>query len=218
MKVSEEHEYFHALEDAFIRLRGAPLLLSPSDWRTAQRWREMGIPADFVIDCLEEVFARRREREAAERVSSLRYCARAVESAWRRSRDLAVPAERSDPEPVDVPSRLRCLVEAVPREWGHRDEVVSAVLGVTGSISEVEESLARIDAWMLSLAADGLDEEERAVIAGRIEARLEPLRARFGDEELRAAAEGLRKRELRRCRALPVLSLFAPEAEPAARR
>ena len=87
----EELHYFQVLEEAFIRLRGAPLLLSPADWQVAQRWRGLGIPLDFAIAGMTEVFARRRERGSEDRVSSLRYCARAVERGWRKAEEPAGP-------------------------------------------------------------------------------------------------------------------------------
>ena len=54
-------EYFRAIETAFIGLRGAPLLLSPTDWQTAREWYRQGIPLEVVCDVLESVFAGVRE-------------------------------------------------------------------------------------------------------------------------------------------------------------
>ena len=99
---SEELHYFQVLEEAFIRLRGAPLLLSPADWRVAQRWRALGIPLDFAVAGMTEVFARRRERGSEDRVSSLRYCARAVETGWSRAEEMAGPPRRSARPALDT--------------------------------------------------------------------------------------------------------------------
>ena len=58
--------YFQTLEEAFIRLRGAPLLLSPADWQMAKEWRQRGIPVELIERVLGEVLEERREGEAAE--------------------------------------------------------------------------------------------------------------------------------------------------------
>ncbi|HTQ81557.1 MAG TPA: hypothetical protein VMM92_16285, partial [Thermoanaerobaculia bacterium] len=58
---AEEHAYFEAVEEIFVGLRGAPLLLSPADWQVARRWQREGVPLSLVRGALEEVFAKRRE-------------------------------------------------------------------------------------------------------------------------------------------------------------
>jgi hypothetical protein len=109
-----DQAYFLAVEDIFVRLRGAPLLLSPADWQAARRWHRQGVPLEVVREALEEVFARRRERGAKGRISSLRYCGPAVEAAWQRHSDLAAHGERAPAEAFDAAGRLRRLAAALP--------------------------------------------------------------------------------------------------------
>jgi hypothetical protein len=109
-----DQAYFLAVEDIFVRLRGAPLLLSPADWQAARRWHRQGVPLEVVREALEEVFARRRERGAKGRISSLRYCGPAVEAAWERHSDLAAHGERAPAEAFDAAGRLRRLAAALP--------------------------------------------------------------------------------------------------------
>src|SRR3954453_16361708 len=90
-----DHAYFQAVEEIFVQLRGAPLLLSPVDWQVARRWHREGVPLDLVRSTLEEVFAKRRERGAKGRISSLRYCAPAVEAAWADLRERPAPPRRA---------------------------------------------------------------------------------------------------------------------------
>src|ERR1044072_6632178 len=77
----EEVTYFRADGDAFVHLRGAPLLLSPADFQVAKRRRREGVPLSLVVATLQDVFAKRRERGATGRINSLRYCAQAVDAA-----------------------------------------------------------------------------------------------------------------------------------------
>jgi hypothetical protein len=209
----EELRYFQSLEEAFIRLRGAPLLLSPKDWQVAQRWRASGIPLDFVITAMAEVFARRRERGSEDRVSSLRYCARAVESAWRRAEELAGPVRRSEEPGLDVRARLTALARSIPAGWPDAESIAQRVLALEGDAAAIESALIAIDDAMLEAAAKRLDAAEAAALDSWVERRLEPLRARFDAAELARAAGRLRSRELRRRAGLPLLSLFSADAD-----
>lgn len=211
---AEELHYFQVLEEAFIRLRGAPLLLSPADWQVAQRWRRLGIPLDFAIAGLTEVFARRRERGSEDRVSSLRYCARAVEGGWRRAEELAGPV-RSAPRPgLDLAARQRALARSIPAGFPDADRIARSVLELGGDAAVIEAGLVVLDDAMLESAAAQLHAEEKAALERWVERRLDSLRERFDAGELARAATRLRSRELRRRAGLPLLSLFSPEAEP----
>ncbi|MDP9120281.1 MAG: hypothetical protein M3O15_02775 [Acidobacteriota bacterium] len=77
-------EYCRAVEEVFVRLRGSPGLLSPPDWQLVRHWHSQGIPIDLVERTLEEVVARRRKGGSRGVISSLRYFAAAVETAWSR--------------------------------------------------------------------------------------------------------------------------------------
>ncbi|HVR30280.1 MAG TPA: hypothetical protein VMS86_12190 [Thermoanaerobaculia bacterium] len=211
---SEELRYFQALEEAFIRLRGAPLLLSPADWQVAQRWRSLGIPLDFAIAELSEIFARRRERGVEDRVSSLRYCARAVESHWRRAEELAGPVRRARPPAFDSARRLRSLASAIPSEWPRAAALAQQIVALEGEAAAIESALAAIDDRMLEEAAQRLGPAAAAALDAWVEERVAGLRARFTAEDRALAAARLRSRELRRRAGLPLLSLFSPDAEP----
>src|SRR5215475_13765984 len=113
----QPHAYFQAVEEIFVALRGAPLLLSPADWQVARRWHREGVPLDLVRRTLEEVFAKRKERGAKGKISSLRYCAPAVEAAWEELRELTAPGERSEAPAFEIRPRLAALATALPRSF-----------------------------------------------------------------------------------------------------
>jgi hypothetical protein len=209
----EELHYFQVLEEAFIRLRGAPLLMSPADWQVAQRWRGLGIPLDFAIAGMTEVFARRRERGSEDRVSSLRYCARAVESGWRRAEELAGPPRRSTPPTLDTAARLAALARSIPAVFPGAERIAENVRGLRGDAAAVEAGLVVLDDAMLESAEGRLDGAEKAELDRFVERRLDSMRERFDADELARAATRLRARELRRRVGLPLLSLFSPDAE-----
>lgn len=213
-----DQAYFQAIEEIFIRLRGAPLLLSPADWQVASRWRRRGIPIDVVAGALERVFERRSARGTKGRVSSLRYCAPAVEQAWEEIEELTASGRRAPERPFAVEPRLEALAAglsdafaasplppaAVERDWA------AEVAGLAASDPEaVERLLAELDRELLDRLSDDLDEGERAELDRQIDASLAPLAGQMPDAERTVAADRLRRQLLRRRFGLPVLSLFS---------
>jgi len=214
---AEDHTYFLALEETFIRLRGAPLLLSPADWQTARAWRREGIPLELVRRTLEQVFKRRREREAKGPIPSLRYCSRAVKGAWAKIQELTAAGERGEAPAFDLPGRLAALAAALPEDVPRRSawqERIQSLADVSGEDMEaVEEGLARLDEELLSAAAEPLDEAGERALEAEVEHALSALAGRLSKQELERSRTQLRLRLLRRRLGLPVLSLFSPEAE-----
>lgn len=208
--MDEDHAYFQAIEEIFVRLRGAPLLLSPADWQVARRWHRDGVPLDLVRQALEEVFARRKERGAKGRISSLRYCAPAVEAAWAERRELTAPGERLE-APAFYPShRLQALAAALPPGLA---DFSARIVALTGDPPEIEEKLAALDQEMLAAAAASLDGTQRSEVEAAVEKTVAGLRGRLPADELERSRERLTWQVLRRRLALPVLSLFSTEAE-----
>jgi hypothetical protein len=210
---SEEQRYFHAIEDRFIELRGAPLYLSSSDWQVARRWHELGIPLEVVVSGLETVFARREERKAKRRLASLRYCAPAVEQAWEEIRELTAAGRTTEVAPLEAAPRLAALAAALPGELPRRAEWIERIASLTGSTERVEQQLADLDDALLDDLEQALDEGERRQLDEMVAASLTHLATRLEDKELKRARHRLRRQALRERRHLPVLSLFSPEAE-----
>jgi hypothetical protein len=202
-----DHAYFQAIEEIFVRLRGAPLLLSPADWQVASRWHREGVPLDLVGRVLDEVFAKRKERGTKGKINSLRYCAPAVEAAWADLRELTAPGERAEAAPLDIPARLRNLAAAVPADFSER------VLGLDGDAPSVEAALSTLDREMLAATAASLAPEVRQEVGAAVEKTLTALSSRLPSDELERSRERLTHQVLRQRLGLPVLSLFSPEAQ-----
>lgn len=206
-----DHAYFQSIEEIFVELRGAPLLLSPADWQVARRWHREGIPVDLVKRTLAEVFEKRKERGAKGKISSLRYCAPAVEAAWAELQDLTAPGRRAEAPAFEIPPRLAALSAALPSEL--RGSLASRITGLDGDPRQIEERLSVLDREMLDAAMESLDAEARADVDAAVEKTLAALKGRLPAEELERSREGLIHQTLRRRLGLPVLSLFSPEAE-----
>ena len=212
---SEEQEYFHSIEDAFIELRGAPLLLSPTDWQIAMGWRARGIPAQFVIGALREVFEKRAEKGSQGRVSSLRYVRKKVEGDWGEAQELLAPAQVASSESLELGGRLRALAAALPSDWSPAAELRRRVVELDGASEKVEKALAALDSEMLDLAARTLDDDQKAKVLGRSGKRVQAMAERLDPKELSALQVRFEHEEIRREKSLPFLSLFSDEAKPA---
>ncbi len=210
----EDHAYFLAIEDHFVRLRGAPLLLSPADWQVARRWHRQGIPLELVRRALEEVFARRRERGAKGRISSLRYCAPAVEAAWTEHSELAAPGARVEAETFDAASRLAALAASLPAAGGGLRAELAALAGSGLDAQAIEERLAALDRRTLDGALAALGAEERAALDATLDKAIGAVAGRLAAAEIERARGRLARQVLRERLGLPMLSLFSPEARP----
>ena len=205
----DERDYFRAVEEQFVELRGAPLLLSPADYQVARRWWSDGVPLDVVRAALEETFVRRAERGDERQIQSLRYCAHAVDAAWKRAREQRRADRREVVAPIDVGPRLEALASALPATLEGVEEWRSEVRALTGSARAVEERLAELDGRLVAAAAAALPAAARRALDERVERGLGALDRGLGASELEGARVRLFEQALRRELGLPVLTLFA---------
>jgi hypothetical protein len=106
----DETTYATRVEDAFIAERGTPFLLSPKDWTLIRGWREGGVPVDTVIRAVHEAFEKRRARGQVGKISSIAYCADAVEELWEMERrGLVGKAPDAPVAGADAPAREEIL-------------------------------------------------------------------------------------------------------------
>lgn len=213
----QDHAYFRALEETFIELRGAPLMLSPADWQVAKSWRRAGIPLELAIRVLERIFARQESSEKKAGIRGLRYFRKAVEQSWRQIVEMGGGggAQTTDSEPLDVEERLERLSAAVARVSGTKpalEDLPDRIRELSGSAKGVEEQLARIDVQVLAALRADLEGSVRDAIETKVEEALAGMADRLGGDGLDALREALFKRYLREVSEIPVLSLFSPEA------
>lgn len=211
-----DFQYFQAIENTFLLLRGAPLLLSPSDYRVARGWHRDGVPLELVLRTLEEFFERHREREEPRKVWSLRQCRPLVEAAWRNLRELTAPGEPGTPEaaaPLEVAPRLQTLAERLPAGLPDREGWAERIraLAETPDPRRVEEALGAIEDEVLDAVVAALPAGRRAQLEAEVERGLAALADRMTREDLETARGRLLRQKARREAGLPTLSLFAPE-------
>ena len=227
---ASDHAYFQALEGEFIRLRGAPLLLSPADWQIAKRWRREGIPLELVVRVMERVFERRADAQKKAGIRSLSYFASAVTRSWQRIVALGGgDRPRANVELTDIPTRLDRLAAALSgsEDGGAfserssrlrtaadaaRAEIAARIERLRGTAEEIEGELQRLDRELLDRLLESVDEETLARLEEGIRDSLGALAPRLGARAREQTREILLRRRLREEAGLPVLSLFSPEA------
>ena len=209
MTEADGPSYFQAIEETFIRLRGAPLLLSPEDWRIARGWEEQGVPLSLVRRTLEELFEQRRQRGDERRIHSLRYCARAVEGAWKGAVTLAATGIRDPVAALDLGGRLNRLADSLPDRFVR---IAERIRELEGAPEEVEGKLERLDLELVADVVAGLAPVERSSLEAEARAGVTELVDRLPEAEIEGAVDSLRRQAVRQRASLPVLSLFSREA------
>ncbi len=209
----EDLAYFQAIEETFVRLRGAPLLLSPKDFLVAERWHVEGVPLELIRQALEDLFAERRERGLERKISSLRFCAPRIEKAWKATQEMSGVAERAAPPIFDVPARLAALAHSLPANLSEVAALAPRIVALRGGTEEVERALAALDGEMIALTFGGLTPDLAARVEATVAKSTAALMGRLDAADIDAARERLRRQAVRRELRLPLLSLFSPEAE-----
>jgi hypothetical protein len=218
----ETDRYFRAVEDHFVRLRGAPLVLSPDDWHLAATWLERRIPLPVVLRAISQVFETARARGRRKPVLSLAYCRHAVEEAHAAHLESAVGEARAEA----TPARHRPLRERVT-EWRERaeawgeearlegldmlDQVLEVVAGLEDggcSAESAERQLAELEHGLLVAAARSFPTPEQEELVTGCERRLADYRDRMSPEIYARTRQRALEGELRRRLRLPRLSLL----------
>lgn len=220
----DEAGYATRIEEAFIGERGTPFLLSTKDWQLIRGWRESGIPSDTVIRAIRETFEKRRARGIAGKISSVAYCADAVEERWQMERrGLVGKGEgRRDEKPPEIAPRLLSLVEALrsaeeraPREidQGVLRKVIGKavarieVLSPDGGFDDIEERLSAIEATMIRSLLRALSSEASAAVEAGVADSLGETPG-ISSEVVSRMRRALTRREVRRRLGLPALTLL----------
>ena len=210
---SPDQEYFQAVEQAFIALRGTPFEMSPDDYGVARQWRRDGVPVELVAEVLADAI-RRLEAQDAEVPLRLAYYRRQVGAAWKERRRLQAPGDALDLPGLDITGRLDALARALPGAvWtqGAPDRV-RALVEQASDAESIEDALSALDRELLAAAAESLDADGRRELDDQLTLALDRLAARLPGGASPAARSRLRDELLRRHFDLPVLSLFSLQA------
>lgn len=218
-ETEEDRAFYEAAEAAFIRRRGTPFLLSPSDFTLLKQWRALGVPLEAVEAGIDEAFTRREERSAIGRVNSLSYCRDAVLEAWERraetSRGKGQARPGPDPDARAVLAELSRRLEQASQDRPDLDAPLSSALRSLARLEksgktpeEIEAFLARLDRRLAGEVYEALSEPERAELDGQVSALLSGAGARMDPATAEKTRRALSRRAVRERLGLPRLSLL----------
>ena len=228
--------YYRAIEEEFVRRRGAPLLLSPRDWSLIGEWKAAGIALRIVLQGIQNVFEAFERRVVAgaraRKINSLAYCRQEVLALHDLYLSLHA-AEAGRPLPHDqgpppaVLKHLGRLHRAVRASMAAAsasglDPLVGALAGSAASVkslrrdvksgsvpvAEVEAALGRLDAALLEAARAALQPADIGALEAAAGAALAGQRGRMTAESFESTRRAHVGRALRRRCGLPRLTLF----------
>lgn len=229
--------YYQAIEEAFNRRRGAPLLLAPRDWALIGEWKRRGVPIPIVLQGIDSVFdAHARRPPTARRINSLSYCRQEVLGLYEiylgmRGVEAGRPEETPGGASQEPPralarylSRLRrrlkdaavwCSAHALDDLVGPIAETAAALGALRSGLSRpafepqaLEAQMAHLDAALLERARAALPETDRRRLDEDVEETIARARDRMTPAALEATRRATASRLLRRRCGLPRLSLF----------
>ncbi len=223
----DEASYGTRVEDAFIAERGTPFLLAPKDWQLISGWRESGIPADTVIRAVRGAFEKKRARGDLSKISSLSYCANAVEVLWEMERRGLVGAhgagKGSQGEPFDAVPRLRELAtllraaEGEPPAGADAAEALAALgaareaveaLDPSSGLEALEEALGKVEKTLVKKLEKALGDAEGERLGREVAEEAGDVE-NLPKETRRRILSALRGRAVRRAFGLSPLTLLA---------
>lgn len=215
---NRELEYYRQVEDLFSSLRGVPHILSPRDFQLLRSWWRDEVPLAAVSAGLTEIFARQRERDDADPVTSLSYCRHAVKRHAKRLAAMQVGSNdepnSGSPLPVDLHRTVDLLASTAERLRERRPAVADVVARVATQVDlagkdlpaeAIDEHLFELEAAMLHDCREALEEDERRIIDERVDRAVDASSA--SEEARRRSIRALRDREIRLLLDLPRLEI-----------
>lgn len=236
--VNQEAEYCETIESTFVSRRGSHMMLSNLDWQLMDEWQRRELPLHIVVSAINQVFDQRKSGQRTATINSLRYCAPAVEEAYRNWLANRVGANESAPEAARTRSNNPFSKESMLAHLKSRQEALRAAAqsvpeAVATGLAEVIEGVAsgltliqleveadRLNAQtvesLLAKAEEALDATIKAAATaealtehGRaVTSMLAPHRANLTDEIYQQQFNNFLIKRLRESFGIPRLSLF----------
>jgi len=226
--------YFQAIEEAFNRRRGAPLILSPRDWALIGEWKSAGVPLRIALLGIENIFdAFARRAPVSRRINSLSYCRQEVLGLHElyiglHGPEAGRPADAAPHDPARalarhltrLSKRLKESLAAASEAGG--DRLVGAIAEAAAEIRRIrkalktgpldpvsiEAALERLDADLVAAARTMLDDAARAALEVEADDALGAGRHRMTASALESTRRAALDSLLRRHAGIPRLSLF----------
>lgn len=210
--------YLSDIEDAFVRRRGSSLFLSSNDWQLMETWEQRSIPLHIVIAAIEDVFDKREAARNTSKVSSLSYCADAVEQRFAQYTASRVGASAEVSETATVTDYIGQFIDALrlidrPEYKEHIRIAIERLVDLKASSSDdfdeaVDIELCDIEAKLTQSLVDNTDAETLDGIQSKIQKQMEPYVNIMQPVDYRGTFELMLHKAIRDAAGVPRLGLF----------
>lgn len=205
-------EYFTAVEEHFQRARGTGYFrFSPNDWALIESWRASGTPLEAILRGIDRTFSKMRSR--TEKVNSLAFCSRAIESEAKALAQISsiAPVEAQSISLKDVRSFIGRNARAL-RENGH-DDVAAALESLDlealySNLEQLDQQLMAIEETLIRRLRAAATDEVLLEVRDALHRELKPYREKMKPEQLATLEKQFLERWLLELAGLPRLSLF----------
>jgi hypothetical protein len=226
--------YYRAVEEEFVRRRGAAMLLSPRDWSLIGEWKEAGVPLRVVLQAINNIFdAFERRAPEGRRINSLSYCRQevlALHDLYRTLRAVEAGRPQGPDEAAGRSAAVRHLgrlarqirVSMAGASEARRDRLVASLARVGAELKHVrkeirdgllepralEDRLRALDEDLLEAVRASLPAAEVASLEETAARTLVPAGGRMSAEARERTRLAHEARLLREAAGLPRLTLF----------
>jgi len=163
---ADRSRYFRDASRAFLRLRGAPFILSARELHVLSSWEKEGIPLGSVLEGLEAAFRRPASGASSGRGKiSLVYCDAFVRRAYDRHRERAVggrpPARGRAERKERIRREAAAFLDDAPGDLPGLKDLFRRALRLAEDEGESEAELGRLEDEVENMLLTHCPEDER---------------------------------------------------------
>jgi hypothetical protein len=163
------------------------------------------------VRAVREAFERRRARGQAGKISSLAYCASAVEEQWEMERRGLVGKEDAPPAAAADAAAIRKTLETLAsalRNQGHEKAAAKIdAIPSEGPFEEIEKQLSTIEASLVRAGLKAMNSSSHALVEERVGSSLGDT-AGLSPHVVERMRTALTRREVRALAGFPPLTLL----------
>ncbi len=150
MVVDDRSRYYRDVTALFLRLRGAPFILSARELHLLAAWEKQGIPLNVVQEGIENAFQAFQKASGPDRRPvSLQACDPYVRGAFGQVKDRRAGGRRLSGGREDkrraMARAIKDFLEALPIEWAFLRQAFEQALRLIESAGGGEEDLERLE-------------------------------------------------------------------------
>jgi hypothetical protein len=147
--MEDRPEYYRMIAALFIKLRGAPFLLSPSEHEYIDKWDRTGIPVNVVLEGLRTAYEIFRKSPRRRKNLSIAFCHPVILSVFRQYQDRRVGSRRSAVSPDQkyekIQRQINDFLKRIPAPVEYLRDLYLQAESILSNVHPNPEDLENID-------------------------------------------------------------------------